>query len=137
MYDPKKKPLLLYISLEDEVPNILKFMYRYLFYNENKVLPDDTENDISLLTDAQLTEYVMHRLGMNGYEIAILRADPAAWTYQDIFTVCTTYEAEGYEIHMLIVDYLSKLPLTGCDVSGAQGTGIRDLFNRLRNFAAA
>lgn len=137
MYDPKKKPLLLYISLEDEVPNILKFMYRYLFYNENKVLPDDTENDISLLTDAQLTEYVMHRLGMNGYEIAILRADPAAWTYQDIFTVCTTYEAEGYEIHMLIVDYLSKLPLTGCDTSGAQGTGIRDLFNRLRNFCSA
>ena len=135
--DPKKKPMIMYISFEDEVPNILKFMYRYLFYNENLKLPEDTEDDISLKSDQEITDYVMSRLGQNGFEIAIIRADPAKWTYQDIFTTVTMYQAEGYEVQALLIDYLSKLPLTGCDTSGPMGTGIRDLFNRLRNFGTA
>nr|DAN32971.1 MAG TPA: DNA polymerase B Like Replicative Helicase [Caudoviricetes sp.] len=135
--DPKKKPLIMYLSFEDEVPNILKFMYRYLYYNENKTLPEDTPDDITLKTDQEIQDYVMTRLGQNGFEIAIIRADPALWTYQDIFTTVTTYQAEGYEVQALLIDYLSKLPLTGCDTSGPMGTGIRDLFNRLRNFGTA
>lgn len=134
MLDINKKPLLIYISLEDEIHNILKFMYKYIYFNENQRLPDNTEHDISLLSAQSMRSYVLDRLCSNGYEIAIVRGDPGQWTYHNITNLITQYEASGYEIHCCIIDYLAKLPTTGCDNTGPQGTGLRDLFNRMRNF---
>jgi hypothetical protein len=42
-------------------------------------------------------------------------------------------EADGYEIHLLMVDYLKMLPTTGC-TQGTAGEDIRDLWRRMRNF---
>lgn len=132
--DPKKKPCIVYFSLEDEIVNILRFMYRYLYFNENKKLPDKTEDDISLLSPEQLQKYVYERLCVNGYEIKLYRADPAQWTYKNIFNKVTELETEGYEIHAVFIDYLAKLPTTFCDTTGPTGTAMRDLYNRCRNF---
>lgn len=135
MLDKTKKPAIMYISLEDELPNVLRFMYRYLYYNENKKLPENTEDDLSLKSGEEIKEYVMSRLGINGYEVILLRADPALWTYQDIISIVNKYIANGYEIHALVIDYLAKLPTTGCDNS-IIGNGLRDMFNRIRNFGS-
>lgn len=132
MKDPNKKPCIMYISLEDELHNVLKFMYRYLYYNENKVLPEGTPDDIINLSADQIQEYIKKHVSINGYELVLLRADPAMWTYQSILTAVNKYEANGYEIHACIVDYLAKLPTTGCDNS-IVGNGLRDMINRMRN----
>lgn len=129
-----KKPCIVYISLEDEIMNVLKFMYRYLYFNENNKLPDKTDDDIGLLSAEQLQEYVLKRLGINGYEVILYRGDPGQWTYKNIFNVVTELEVQGYEIHACFVDYLAKLPTTFCDTTGPTGTAVRDLFNRCRNF---
>jgi hypothetical protein len=64
----------------------------------------------------------------------MLRVNPSLWTYRDLLNKLLEFEASGYEIHAVITDYLAKLPTTGCDKSGAQGTDLVDMFNRIRNF---
>lgn len=137
MKDPSKKPAIMYISLEDEIANVLKFMYRYLYYNENKELPDGTDQDLTMLSAEELQNYVMTRLGANGFEVILLRADPALWTYHDIIGTVNRYEANGYEIQALFIDYLSKLPTIGCENNGVVGNALRDMFNRIRNFVSS
>lgn len=132
--DKSKKPAILYISLEDDIMNTVKFMYRYLYANENRESPDGTEHDVSNLSTEQLQEYVMSRLSATGFEIILVRGDPGQWTYHDIFGMVNKYEADGYELHACFIDYLAKLPTTGCDTTGPQGTAMRDMFNRMRNF---
>lgn len=136
MKDPNKKPAIMYISLEDDMEKILRFMYRYLFYNENKELPDGTPHDITMLTPEQIKEYINSQIGINGYEVIMLRVDPALWTYHDVIATMNKYEALGYELHALLIDYINKLPTIGC-TQGPAGVDVRDLWNRLRNANSA
>ena len=134
--DATKKPAIMYISLEDDMEKILKFMYRYLYYNENRELPDGTEHDITAISPEAIKEYINSQIGITGYEVILLRADPALWTYHNIISTVNKYEALGYEIHALLIDYINKLPTIGC-VQGPAGVDIRDLWNRLRNLCSA
>lgn len=136
MKDPNKKPAIMYISLEDDMEKILRFMYRYLFYNENKELPDGTPHDITMLTPEQIKEYINSQIGITGYEVILLRVDPALWTYHDVIATMNKYEALGYELHALLIDYINKLPTIGC-TQGPAGVDVRDLWNRLRNACSA
>lgn len=135
--DKTKKPAIMYISLEDEIPNVLKFMYKYLYYNENRELPDNTEHDLTRLSPDELKNYIMERLGVNGFEVILIRADPALWTYHNVIAAINKYEALGYEVQALFIDYLSKLPTIGCENNGVPGNALRDLFNRLRNYSSS
>lgn len=132
--DPKKKPALLYLSFEDETIDTLEFMYTYLYYHENRKLPENTDDDLKNLSTEQIQDYVIKRLGQNGYEIFLVRADPSVWTYQNIFSLVNQLEANGYELQFYVIDYLAILPTTGCDNSGPMGTALRDMFRRVRNF---
>ena len=82
-----------------------------------------------------MASYVKQRLGINGYEIKLLRVDPTKWTYMHLLNKVLELEASGYEIHVLMVDYLGLLPTTGCLV-GPMGSDVRDMFRRVRNFCA-
>ena len=132
MIDANKKPLIILFSFEDDVSIISEFIYRYIYFNENKVLPD-----MSTLTGKEVGNYISKKLSVNGYHVKILRINPSEWTYKHMFNKTLEYEAEGYEIHNVIIDYLSKLPTTGCITSGPMGTDVRDLFNRVRNFCSS
>lgn len=127
-----RKPLIVYISFEDDANVFVEFMYRYLYYNENKQIPDLNE-----VSAEEITKYIKDKLTVNGYHIKMLRVNPSEWTYKHIINKVLEYEADGYEVHALFVDYLAKLPTTGCITSGPMGTDYRDMWNRLRNFASA
>jgi hypothetical protein len=129
MIDETKKPLITYISFEDDVEIIGEFMYKYLYYNEHKTLPD-----LTVVTGAEVAKYIKEKLGVNGYHVKIIRVNPSEWTYRSLFNKILEYEADGYELHACFVDYLEKLPTTGCINTGPGGTDLRDLFNRCRNF---
>lgn len=132
MKDPTKKPLMLFISCEDDSEIMTEFMYRYLYNNENDKLPD-----LKDVTTAEIAKYIKERLTRNGYNIKILRVNPSEWTYRSIFNTILKLEAEGYEVHSCFIDYLAKLPTTGCISTGPGGTDVRDMFNRIRNFMSA
>lgn len=129
LMDPDKKPLALFISFEDDIEVIMGFLYHYLYFAENNKTPN-----IKDLDPKEASEYVTSRLTKTGFNIKILRVNPNDWTYVHLTNKILTYEAQGYETQILVIDYLSKLPTTGCNRTGAMGTDIRDLFDKVRNF---
>lgn len=76
-------------------------------------------------------------LKINGYEIFMVEVDPSQWTYLDLQNYILGLEAQGYEIHCCMVDYLGVLPTTGCMQGGPTGSDKRDLLRRMRNFFRA
>lgn len=130
--DPKKKPMVLYISFEDDMNIIAEFMYRYLYWNEFNKAPDLTS-----VTNKEVATYIKSKLSINGFYGKILRVDPSEWTYKNIFNTILQLEVQGYEVQALFLDYLSKLPTTFCEKNGPMGTDVRDLYNRVRNYISA
>ena len=144
MRDIAKKPLLLRISFEDELSTNMNYVYKYLKARELRAalhlkgepLPEDLDNiDVGDLTEEDIAKYVKERLRVNGYEVKFLRVDPGQWTYMHICNKVMAYEAEGYEVHVLMLDYLAMVPTTGCTV-GAVGADKRDMYRRVRNFCS-
>lgn len=129
--DPTKKPCLLRISFEDSLDLNFQFLYSSLRENET-----GEPADLTGLTPDYLANYVKEALGVNGWEIAMLGINPSLWTYRDICNKILELESEGYEIHLCMLDYLLKVPTTGCD-QGPAGHDIRNMYERLRNFMSA
>jgi hypothetical protein len=128
MIDPTKKPLLARISFEDDITLNFQFLYQSLVENETGMAVD-----ISKVSKREMSRYVQEKLHVNGYHVKFLRVDPTQWTYKDICNKILEWEAEGYEVHMLMLDYLTMVPTTGCN-TGPAGTDIRDMYRRMRNF---
>ena len=132
--DPKKKPLLLRISFEDSLVLNFQYLYKNMWENETgKVLSkkDLTEMDIGVMT-----EYVTNKLSATGFHVKLLSVNPSDWTYKDICNLVLKYEAEGYEVQMVMVDYLTKISKEGC-TQGATGQDVRNLFERVKAFMAS
>lgn len=131
MIDATKKPLLLRISFEDTAALNFQFLYASLKENETGL-----KVDTSGITSEEMARYVHEKLGVNGYHVRIMHVNPSMWTYRDICNKILELEADGFEVHMCMVDYLLKLPTTGCE-QGPAGTDIRNLYERLYNFMKA
>lgn len=132
MFDAAKKPLILRISFEDEIVNNLQFLYQYFKYSET--------GKAVYLKDAsveEMTVYVRSKLQGTGYHVKLTRVDPSQWTYKHICNKVLEYEAQGYEVHVLMLDYLFKLPTTGVTAGLPNGHDKRDMFRRMRNFCSA
>lgn len=130
MLDVTKKPLLLRISFEDDLSLNLGFLYQAI--RESEGLSGDV-NDLSV---EELSEYIKLKLGVNGYHILMLRVDPNLWTYKHVCNKIIELESQGYEVHVLMLDYLGLLPATGCTVGGPIGSDKREMLSRIRNFCA-
>jgi hypothetical protein len=126
-----KKPLLLRISFEDELVNNIKFLYQNLYENEFGETPDVKNTDLKVMS-----KYVKEKMEVNGYHVKMLRVNPSDWTYKDIQNTIMEYEANGYEVHLLMLDYLNMIPTTGCTQT-TSGSDIVDMFLRIRNFCSA
>lgn len=132
LLDPNRKPLLLRISFEDPLSNNLQFLYQKSKYDET-----NETVDIKSVGIDEMTDYVMRRMTATGFNIKMLFADPTQWTYMNVINKVLEYEAQGYEVQLCMLDYLYKLPTTGCNQSGPIGTDVRDMLRRLRNFFKA
>jgi hypothetical protein len=128
MINPNKKPCLVRISSEDDLSTNLQFLYQNLVFNETGELPN-----IKDMSAGNMAAYVKEKLQINGYHVKMLRVDPTEWTYKDLQNYILELEANGYEIHACILDYLAMIPTTGCE-EGPMGHSLRDLFRRTRNF---
>jgi rRNA maturation protein Nop10 len=130
--DPKKKPLCLRISFEDSLAANVQFLYQNLYENENGGLTPD----ITKVSPAEMAAYVQTRMQAAGYQVKLMRVNPSEWTYKNIQNTVLELEANGYEIHVLMLDYLPMIPTTGCE-QGPAGHDLRDLLRRMRNFCSA
>lgn len=131
MLDPSKKPLLLRLSFENSAMNDIIHLYRSLIEPEIGMKIDQ-----SSINPIEAAVYVNEKLSVNGYTVKIDHYDPSEFTIFDLIDVIEKYENEGYEIHMLNIDYLAMMSTKGCK-QGATGQDIRDLFRRTRNVIEA
>lgn len=129
--NPKKKPMLLRISFEDSTRLNVQFLYQNFYENEF-----GKKANLREVTPAQMASYVKSKMEATGYKVRLMRVNPSEWTYKDIQNTVLELEAEGYEIHVLMLDYLPMIPTTGCE-SGPIGHDIQDLYKRMRNFCSA
>ena len=128
-----KKPLLVRISFEDNLTNNLQFMYQYLKAMEGTPV---SAKDFGELSAAEMSAYIHAKLTATGFHIKMRRVDPSQWTYSSLINYIIELEAQGYAVHVLMCDYLLKMPTTGC-VQGPAGVDKRDMVRRVRNFCSA
>lgn len=127
-----KRALAIFISFEDDIDIIFEFIYKYLKY-----AIEETYTHIESVEPVEISKYVMTHLTSTGFNVKFLRVNSSEWTYKSIFDKILEYEASGYEIQIVITDYLSKLPTTFCDTSGPQGTAFRDMLTKMRDFMSS
>ena len=128
MRDSTKKPLLLFATLENEISDNLLTIYKYIRENET-----GEEIIVKDINKQEAAAYVCARLQENGFNVKMVRFDPTEFTIAGFTNYLDGLQAQGYELQMLIVDYLNMLPKTGLDAKVA-GDDVRLLFRRMRNY---
>lgn len=126
-----KKPLLLRISLEDNITSNLQFLYQYLKAVDGVIVK---AKDFEHISAQEMREYILGKLTATGFHIKMLRIDPTQSSFAHIVNKVVELEAQGYAVHVLMIDYVTLLPTTGC-TQGPTGSDKRDLLRRLRIFA--
>lgn len=130
MRDPQRKPLLMRMSFENPAAMDITYLYKSLVENIEGV-----PVDIRSVSPYEAASYVSEKLQSNGYRINMCHVDPSEYTFYDLFDRVDKLESDGYEIHLLELDYLAMMSKKGC-AQGPAGTEIRDLFRRVRNFTS-
>lgn len=128
MRDPNKKPLLIHLSLENNLTDNLMWLYVSLKENET-----GEPCDVTTVDTKEAAQYVKDRLQATGYNIHMCRKNPSDFTYHDLADMVNHFESEGYEIHGIVCDYLNMMSKKGCTTGGPTGSDVRDLFRRVRN----
>lgn len=130
MKNPEKKPLILHISSENHATDNIMIMYRSLMENLTGELCDTTNID-----EATASAWIKEQMEVNGYHFRMMRVDPSIFTYNSLFATVNQLESEGFEIHLMTIDYLNMFNKAGC-TNTFTGSDTRDLFRRVRNFCS-
>lgn len=128
MINPKKKPLLLRISLEDPLSLNFPFMYRNIKENQTYEFADTLNTP-----PKDMASFIHKELTVNGYEVLMIHVNPTQWGYRDLLNYTNSLENDGYEIHLVMIDYLNMLSKKGLDNTGPNGSNIRELFRVVAN----
>lgn len=129
--DPSKTPALVRISFEDSAESNMQFLFKSIYENETGMFAEE-----SGFTPEQMSEYVLKYTNEWGWAIFFFDVDPSQWTYKSICNEILRLEARGYEVRLCMLDYLLKVPTTGC-TQGPSGVDIRNMYERLKAFLAA
>lgn len=128
MLDDTRKPLIVFISLENNVEDNILELYKSLKENETGKLVAIKSVDVK-----EATDYIIEKMSARGYKFEIIRAEAGSYGINDLIDTLQKRLDDGYEIHACIVDYLNLF-----SKAGTQGTNeaaqIRDLFRRARSW---
>lgn len=130
LVNEKKKPIAVWLTMEDSLGYVLRFVYRLLYMEEFGKVPDLDKEE-----SREVAKYVLDTLSKNGWNVHFARVDPTDWSYLRLFQFFNNIENKGYEIITAGVDYVTLIPTVGCNQIGGAGTEIRDLVRRVRNYA--
>lgn len=131
MIDPTKKPLILYISLENDVEKNVIDLYKKIWEEDHQKPLNVSEMTEDMIAEA--AEIINEKMSVNGYTYRMLRMDSNTINYEDFFAVIRYFESQNYEIHLISLDYMNNMQKDGCSGS-LMAERIRDLYRRCRNF---
>lgn len=129
--DKRRKPMLVRFSFEDALEANMQFLYKSLYENETGEILRHIDK-----TPEEVAQHVYEKLTARGWHIMLYDVNPSMWTYKDICNKIIELETQGYEIRLCALDYLLKIPTTGC-TQGPAGVDIRNMYERIKAFMAA
>ena len=129
------KPLLLFISLEEEVDNIMFFFYTYLKFSLDNVIikKEDQKN----LDPEEVSTYVYDVIEKTGFNIEVMRVRPDLFNITEFEKTINYYENNGFEIYGVFLDYAKKMSRKGLEVGGIAGANLLELFSLMRNITSS
>lgn len=128
---PGKKPTLVRLTFEDPMTNNMSYLYQNIVYNETGV--ELSESDMAKVSAEEIATTVKECLTRTGFGVRMAYIDPSDWSFRNLQNYVLKLESEGHDVQVLMVDYLSMIPTTGCR-QGPAGTDLQDLYRRMRNF---
>ena len=130
----ERKACAIHITIENNYLGDTQQLLKY--YKEQET---GQEFSIIGMTDEQLDEYsdYLHSKlakedGIHGF---IEQHDASTFTYEDYFDIIAKYQAMGYEVHFVSLDYAGRMSTKGCIASSGSGSEKRDLVKRLQAHA--
>lgn len=133
MFDPDKKPVIIKISLENHIADDLTRMYKRIIAVKEHRIPTDEE--MLNTTPEQAANVINEHMGKNGYKFVHVRINPSDVGYLDIQKFVTEIMNEGYEVHLLVIDYLIKLSTKGIPPR-RDGTDYQEMYSQMRNYCS-
>lgn len=125
---PGKKPTLVRITMEDPLTTNFQYLYKDIMVNKVREFVDPKK-----VSPDEIMRVVMEHFSKPGYDVRMRDVNPSEWTFRSLFNYVNQLEAENCDVQVLMIDYLSMMPTTGCR-QGPHGTDLQDLFRRVRNF---
>lgn len=129
-----RKACALHITIENNYLGDTQQLMKY--YKEQETgLPFD----ISGMTEANMDEhadYLQSKLAGEGKIHGFIEQfDASTFTYEEYFECIAKYQAMGYEVHFVSLDYAGRMSTKGCIASSGSGSEKRDLVKRLQAHA--
>lgn len=118
MVNPELKPMMIFISFENESEKNIDFMYKIIRERETGVPIEELPH----MGQDERAAYVSEKLSVMGYTPYITRIVEGSWGYIDICNLITKMESLGYEVHALFIDYIKLASKAGCstDMKGEE-----------------
>lgn len=132
-YKEGRQGAIVHVSLENGAEDDLNRIYKRAFYSLYGKYP--TLEDLLNTDPKQVARVIEEYTCKNGFTYHYLRLNPSNVSYMDIQKLVIEFETQGYEIHVLGIDYLSMMNTTGISSKG-DGTEYQELFRVMRNFCS-
>ena len=101
--DPRKKPMILFVSLENEAFQNMFWIFKQIYWNQH-----GTPHPPGM-TREQIVAYVANFFQERGYHFEIVRYLPETFGSDELKLLVEWYEGLGFELHLLIIDYMNKM----------------------------
>lgn len=131
LFDQTKKPALVFYSSEDDVAIIVRKLFTVLMQREHKCVIRINE-----WTAAEQEAFVLEKLRVNGWHVFIHGVKPSMMTYRKYIAHMERYKADGYELCMVINDYISTWNKEGIP-NDSTGDNVLLLHKYCREYTAA
>ena len=129
--EPGKKPMILDISLENELNVNIPVAYKMLYEHFER-----QQVDLRKVDPQQASKYIAGRLKERGWVYRFERHISSDFSIETFRQLVNYYESQGYQIVLARVDYLGVADKTGLS-NGAIGSEVREMYRRARNICSS
>ena len=126
-----KTPVVLFISLENEIAENLQQIYVKLFCNLYHKSPVGFKDD-------EIVEFVMRKLGVNGFQLLMFRRMGEAFGYRQFVELVERIEKNGCKVVSVILDYVTLCKRDSDDTTKASNDAkqIQLMYAKFKDFCA-
>lgn len=124
-----KVPIVLFISLENEIAENLVNIYKKIFCNLYHKMPVGYK-------DEEVVEFVMRKMNENGFKLLMYRRMGEAFGYREFVNLVETIEKNGCKVVSTILDYVTLCKRCAEDKTFNDAKQIQLMFARFKDYCA-